>query len=71
MMKTKKAIGQKELAKALAQAVYRSIYEDLNGFDDVAYRAAQSVGMKFNEKVFQKTLNDLINKLQGSEEGEG
>lgn len=59
--KTKKVIGKKDLSKVIAEVIYRSIYHNGNGFDDIALQSSNSVGMRICMKTFQNHVDQLIN----------
>lgn len=59
--KKKNTIGKKDLSRVIAQVIYRSIYHNDNGFDDIASQSAGSVGMQICMKTFQNHVDELIN----------
>ena len=59
--KTKTTIGKRDLSRVIAQVIYRSIYHNDNGFDDIASQSAGSVGMQICIKTFQNHVDELIN----------
>tara|TARA_B100000287_G_scaffold405717_1_gene429519 strand:- start:1114 stop:1320 length:207 start_codon:yes stop_codon:yes gene_type:complete len=58
--KTKKVIGKKDLSRVIAQVIYRSLYHNGNGFDDIAAQSASAVGMQICMKTFQNHVDLLI-----------
>ena len=59
--KKKTTIGKRDLSRVIAQVIYRSIYHNDNGFDDIALQSSNSVGMKICMKTFQNHVDQLIN----------